>query len=111
MSKGPVNLDLIKPDIVAPGVDIISTYINSSYNTSIGTGVSSSIVSGVLAIILEYITSEYEFAEELLSVQPLKTYLMLGATKKDIYIYPNITQGYGILNLKNTIVEIAKNFE
>lgn len=110
-SKGPVNLDLIKPDIVAPGVDIISTYINSSYNTSIGTGVSSSIVSGVLAIIFEYITAEYEFAQELLSVQPLKTYLMLGATKKDIYTYPNITQGYGILNLKNTIVEIAKNFE
>lgn len=110
-SKGPVKLSLIKPDIVAPGVDIISTYINSSYNTSIGTGVSSSIVSGVLAIMFEYITSEYEFAEELLSVQPLKTYLMLGATKKDIYIYPNITQGYGILNLKNTIVEIANNFE
>lgn len=77
-SKGPVKLSLIKPDIVAPGVDIISTYINSSYNTSIGTGVSSSIVSGVLAIMFEYITSEYEFAEELLSVQPLKTYLMLG---------------------------------
>lgn len=110
-SKGPVKLSLIKPDIVAPGVDIISTYINSSYNTSIGTGVSSSIVSGVLAIIFEYITSEYEFAKELLSVQPLKTYLMLGATKKDIYTYPNITQGYGILNLKNTIVEIGNNFE
>lgn len=110
-SKGPVKLSLIKPDIVAPGVDIISTYINSSYNTSIGTGVSSSIVSGVLAIMFEYISSEYEFAKEILSVQPLKTYLMLGATKKDIYIYPNITQGYGILNLKNTIVEIANNFE
>ena len=36
---------------------------------------------------------------------------MLGATKKDIYIYPNITQGYGILNLKNTIIEIGNNFE
>lgn len=111
-SKGPVKLSLIKPDIVAPGVDIISTYINSSYNTSIGTGVSSSIVSGVLAVIIEYITAEYAFPQaELLSIQALKTYLMLGATKKDIYTYPNITQGYGILNLKNTIIEIANNFE
>lgn len=110
-SKGPVNLNLIKPDIVAPGVDIISTYINSSYNTSIGTGVSASMVSGVLAIILEYITSEPEFFEELFSIQALKTYLMLGATKKDIYTYPNMSQGYGILNLKNTIIEIANNFE
>ena len=110
-SKGPVNLNLIKPDIVAPGVDIISTYINSSYNTSIGTGVSSSIVSGVLAIILEYIKSEPEFFEELFSIQALKTYLMLGATKQDIYTYPNVSQVYGILNLKNTIVAIANNFE
>lgn len=110
-SKGPVKLSLIKPDIVAPGVDIISTYINSSYNTSIGTGVSASIVSGVLAIILEYITSKYEFSQKILTVKSLKTYLMLGATKKDIYTYPNITQGYGLLDLKNTIVEISNNFE
>ncbi|WP_250673224.1 bile acid germinant receptor pseudoprotease CspC [Paraclostridium ghonii] len=109
-SKGPKNMNLIKPDIVAPGVDIISTYINNSYNTSIGTGVSSSIVSGVLAIIFEYIKSEYQLYGELLSIQPLKTYLMLGATKKNIYTYPNTSQGYGILDLKNTIVEISNNF-
>lgn len=110
-SKGPVNLEFVKPDIIAPGVDIISTYINNSYIASTGTGVSSSIVSGVLAVIFEYITSEHQVSKELLAPQPLKTYLMVGATKKNIYIYPNISQGYGILNLKNTIVEIANNFE
>lgn len=109
-SKGPVKLNLIKPDIIAPGVDIISTY-NNSYNTATGTGVSSSIVSGVLAIIFEYITSKYEYFQKILTVNPIKTYLMIGATKKDIYIYPNTSQGYGILNLQNTIVEISKNFE
>ncbi|MEG2788791.1 MAG: bile acid germinant receptor pseudoprotease CspC [Romboutsia sp.] len=110
-SKGPVKGRGIKPDIVAPGIDIISPYINNDYNTSIGTGVSSSIVSGVLAIIMEYIKDQYEFYEEALYTQQLKTYLMLGATKKDIYVYPNISQGYGILNLKDTMVAIANNFE
>ena len=47
-SKGPIKGRLIKPDIVAPGVDIISPFINQSYNTSTGTGVSSSLVCGVL---------------------------------------------------------------
>ena len=110
-SKGPVNLEVVKPDIIAPGVDIISTYINQSYISATGTGVSASIVVGVLAIIIEYILSEHDTSKELLSPQPLKTYLMVGATKKDIYIYPNLSQGYGILNLKNTIIEISNNFE
>lgn len=56
-SKGPMKGIGIKPDIVAPGVDIISAFINKSYTTSTGTGVSSSIVSGVLAVIMEYIGS------------------------------------------------------
>ncbi|MBS6022625.1 MAG: S8 family peptidase [Paeniclostridium sordellii] len=110
-SKGPVKQKGIKPDIVAPGIDIISPYIDGEYNTSTGTGVSSSIVSGVIALIVQYIREQNAFYKEALYTQQLKTYLMLGATKKDIYEYPNISQGYGILNLKDTIIAIANNFE
>lgn len=110
-SKGPVKQKGIKPDIVAPGIDIISPYIDGDYNTSTGTGVSSSIVSGVIALIVQYIREQNAFYKEVLYTQQLKTYLMLGATKKDIYEYPNISQGYGILNLKDTIIAIANNFE
>ena len=110
-SKGPVKQKGIKPDIVAPGIDIISPYIDGEYNTSTGTGVSSSIVSGVIALIIQYIREQNAFYKEVLYTQQLKTYLMLGATKKDIYEYPNISQGYGILNLKDTIIAIANNFE
>lgn len=109
-SKGPVKTIEIKPDILAPGVDIISTYINSTYNTATGTGVSSSLVSGVLAIMMQYIKEESPEYRGYLFTQQLKTYLMLGATKKDIYTYPNISQGYGNLNLKETIIAISNNF-
>lgn len=108
-SKGSNEEKCIKPDIVAPGVDIISTYINSTYNTATGTGVSSSIVSGALALIMEYLVNESEIPRISLFDEVLKTYLMLGATKNSIYIYPNNFQGYGVLNLKNTIQEIADN--
>lgn len=106
-SKGPVKRERIKPDIVAPGVDIIGTARGRSYNTATGTGVSSSIISGVLAIILDYIVEQKRLKRNLLYTQTLKTYLMLGATKQDIYKYPNVSQGYGILNLQETIRQIA----
>ena len=109
-SKGPVSKRPIKPDIVAPGVDIIGPYQNNTYNTATGTGVSSSIITGVVAIMMNYIVSQQgDSSRNLLFTEPLKTYLMLGATKKSIYTYPNTSQGYGILNLKNTLIAISNN--
>ena len=108
-SNGPIRGVGIKPDIVAPGVDIISTFKNNDYNTGTGTGISSSVVSGVLALIMEYLLQQESAPKLILFPQVLKTYLMLGADKKEIYTYPNISQGYGILDLKNTIEAISNN--
>ena len=108
-SKGPHGESDIEPDIVAAGVDIISTYINKTYNTATGTGVSASIVSGALALIMEYILSQTDITRYSLYNETLKTYLMIGATRKDIYEYPNISQGYGIFNFQNTINRISDN--
>ncbi|MDO7203513.1 hypothetical protein Q5M85_03990 [Paraclostridium bifermentans] len=33
-SKGNLNGTKVRPDIIAPGVDVISTYVNNSYNTA-----------------------------------------------------------------------------
>lgn len=110
-SKGPVVKRPIKPDIVAPGVDIIGPYQNDAYNTATGTGISSSIVTGVVAIMMSYIISQEEESRNLLFTDSLKTFLMLGATRKDIYTYPNVSQGYGILNLKDTLIAISNNIE
>ncbi|WP_243444927.1 bile acid germinant receptor pseudoprotease CspC [Romboutsia maritimum] len=106
-SKGPIEGRGIKPDIVAPGIDIISTYLGRTYNTGSGTGISSSIVCGILALIMEYMIQQTELSRLSLYTETLKTYLMLGSTKKEIYTYPNISQGYGIVNLKNTIQQIS----
>lgn len=108
-SQGSTFGDFLKPDIVASGVDIISTFINNTYKVSTGSGISSSIATGVVALIIEYLIEQSKFTRLTLFPQVIKTYLMLGAEKKDIYKYPNISQGYGILNLENTIREIADN--
>ena len=108
-SNGSLRTSPIKPDIVAPGVDIIAPNNNYSYTTATGTGVSSSMVAGVLAVIIDYISTQEQDSRIVLYTQVLKTYLMLGATKKEIYTYPNVSDGYGNLNLEETLRQIANN--
>ena len=110
-SKGPHGERGIQPDIVAPGVDIIAPFTGGGYNAGTGTGISSAIVSGILALIVEYISSQTSIAQYSLYNEPLKSYLMIGATQKSIYTYPNPTQGYGIVNFENTILQIVENLE
>ncbi|WP_278244862.1 bile acid germinant receptor pseudoprotease CspC [Terrisporobacter glycolicus] len=110
-SKGPHGERQIKPDIVASGVDVISTFLNNTYNTGTGSGISSSIVCGILALIMEYILKQTHLPRYSLYNEPLKTYLMIGATQNSLYIYPNISQGYGLLNYQNTLIKIAKNID
>ncbi|MFL1469187.1 bile acid germinant receptor pseudoprotease CspC [Paraclostridium bifermentans] len=108
-SKGNVSGNKVRPDIIAPGVDIISTYNFDEYNTATGTGVSSSIVCGSLALIMQYLEEESRVPKLSLFTEPLRTYLMIGATRQEIYTYPNISQGYGIFNLRDTFRQIARN--
>lgn len=107
-SKGPMRSKIsTKPDIVSPGVDIVGPYIQNNYIKATGTGVSSSLTVGVLALIMEYLSNQSLYYRNTLFTKVLKTYLMLGATRSDIYIFPNDSQGYGVLNLQKTIEAIA----
>ncbi|MBN8046751.1 S8 family peptidase [Paraclostridium bifermentans] len=108
-SKGNLSGSRVRPDIIAPGVDIISTFNYNEYNTATGTGVSSSIVCGALALIMQYLEEESRVPKLSLFTEPLRTYLMIGATRQEIYTYPNISQGYGIFNLRDTFRQIARN--
>ena len=108
-SKGPTETNNFILDIVAPGVDIISNYLDNTFNTATGSGVSSSVVCGVIALLIEFIINQTEFYRLSIYSEPIKTYLMLGATQKPIYTYPNTSYGYGILNYQNTLQRISEN--
>jgi len=107
-SKGEMDREPIKPNIVAPGVNIIGSYPKNSYNTITGTEAAASIVSGVVALILEYFLVRGESIESAYS-EVIKTYLMAGATTKPIYKYPNVSEGCGLLDLSNTFKHIIQN--
>lgn len=108
-SKGPTETRDFILDIVAPGVDIISNYLDNTFNTATGSGVSSSVVCSVIALLIEFIINQTEFYRLSIYSEPIKTYLMLGATQKPIYTYPNTSYGYGILNYPNTLQRISEN--
>ena len=83
--------------------------LDNTFNTATGTGVSSSVVCGVIALLIEFIINQTEFYRLSIYSEPIKTYLMLGATQKPIYTYPNTSYGYGILNYQNTLQRISEN--
>lgn len=52
-SRGPTKDGRTKPDVVAPGVDITSTYLSGTYAELSGTSMATPHVSGVVAALLE----------------------------------------------------------
>ena len=58
---------------------------------------------------MEYLIEQSNIPKLSLFNEVLKTYLMLGTTRKEIYTYPNLSEGYGLLNLESLFMTIANN--
>ena len=106
-SVGPTRGVSAKPDFVAPGVNVVSTYGNNSYVSGTGAGISSSVTSGILALTMQYLNRQSSNPKLLLYSQVLKTYLMIGATRNELFYYPNDSQGYGVIDFRRTIQIIS----
>lgn len=89
--EGPTKCNVIKPDIIAPGSNIISCHNKyNGYTVKSGTSMSTPIVSGAIALYLE----KYPNA----SNETIKKHLKSSAT--DLGLSPN-KQGAGLLNILN----------
>lgn len=90
---GPSPYDEIKPDVVAPGVNIYSTLPGDRYGTKPGTSMASPAVSGVVALMKQ--------AHPNLTVEHIQHILRNSATPltDDVFSsYPNYGFGYGLVN-------------
>lgn len=91
-----------KPDLVAPGVDILTTSPGGGYALRTGTSMSAPFVTGAAALLMQWgITEEndpYLYGEK------VKAYLRKGARKLPGFdIYPNPQVGYGALCVRDSI--------
>lgn len=93
---------LIKPDLVAPGENILSTVEEQGFDTKSGTSMAAPQVSGICALLFEW--GIIRNNDPFLYGERIKYYLIKGA-KRTIFgeAYPNPDLGYGFLCLDRTM--------
>lgn len=98
-SWGPTRAQLLKPDLVAPGVEVGGVYPGGDGKMS-GTSVSTAITAGAGALMLQWgIVNKNDLT---MSTYHIKAYLIRGCSRSETSVYPNQQWGYGSLNLIET---------
>ncbi|MCL2702856.1 MAG: S8 family peptidase [Defluviitaleaceae bacterium] len=98
-SFGPSRLPSIKPDLVAPGVDVSGLYPTGPGNMS-GTSVSAAITAGASALMLQW--GIVEKNDTAMDSYRIRANLIAGCIRHENDEFPNNQWGYGRLNLYNT---------
>jgi len=91
----------IKPDIVAPAVDVLTTIPGGGYGTATGTSIAAPFVTGSAALVMEW--GIVRGTDPFLYGQRLKAFLKHGALREPDVAYPNHVWGFGRLCLQNTM--------
>ena len=95
------NIVYVKPDLVAPAVDIITAQPGGGYDSFSGTSIAAPFVTGAAALMMEWGIVRHN--DNFLYGQRIKAYLRKGANRDFEIAYPNPTWGYGTLCLKSTM--------
>jgi subtilisin family serine protease len=98
-SRGPTIDNLLKPEIVAPGVDIIAPYPGNKYATITGTAAAAAYTSGSVSLFLQYALVDNNYPNRSF-VQQIRTYIEAGTKRQSNITYPNTAYGYGILDIR-----------
>ncbi len=92
----------IKPDLAAPGVDILTAKAGGGYESLTGTSFAAPFVSGTAALLMQW--GIIEKNDPYLYGEKLKAYLLRGAKPiAGITVYPDNRVGYGALCAADSI--------
>lgn len=93
---------LVKPDLVAPGVNISSASPGGGYTTRTGTSMATPFVTGAAALLMQW--GIVENNDPYLYGEKMKAYLINGARRlPGFQDYPNPQVGYGALCVRDSI--------
>lgn len=104
--RGYTRVEGIKPDFVAPGVNVTGAVLKNQFAERTGSSIAAAITAGAVALLLEWVVYELEDGSPD-SVQ-IRNLLTLGTERTQNEIYPNRIWGYGRLNLYQTFDELRK---
>lgn len=95
--RGYTNLNIIKPDMVSPGINILAPTLNNQFELFTGTSVAAAFATGIVAMILEWAVVKDNWSE--INGVEIRNMLIRGAIKDNNIIYPNNIWGYGKINI------------
>lgn len=98
-SRGYTRTEVVKPEITAPGVDIIAPTPGNGFVASTGTSVAAAHTAGAAAILMEWGYVRGNIPR--MSTIELKKLILRGARRDPDIVYPNREWGYGILDVYN----------
>ena len=94
--------NLVKPDIVAPGVDVTTAAVGGGYAQFTGTSFATPFVTGGAALMMEW--GIVKGNDDYLYGEKVKAYLRRGArVLPGFEVYPNPQVGYGALCVENSL--------
>lgn len=100
--RGFTRTNRVKPDIVAPCVNVSGPFPNNTYGTMSGTSIGAALTTGASALLLEW--GIVQGNEPFFNTIAIKNRLARGARRRKGVIYPNREWGYGELDLMNTFM-------
>lgn len=95
--RGYTATGLVKPDFVAPGVDVYGVRAGGGYTTRTGTSVAAAHAAGAAALLLTWGVTDGNLPY--MGTNEVKSVLIRGAKRENNTVYPNNIYGYGKMNV------------
>ncbi len=106
--EGDIDGGIIKPDLLAPGEEIVSYLPGGSTGALTGTSMATPHVTGVCSLLMQW--GIVEGNDLFLYSQKVKSVLIEYARRNPQYTYPNNSKGYGFLDLSRlNLLSISQN--
>lgn len=98
-SRGFSRIGVIKPNVAAPGVNVIGPTLEQGFTEFTGTSTAAAHTAGVAAMLMQWGIIQNNLP--LMSTVEINKLMMRGAKREPSLTYPNRDWGYGILDIYN----------